>query len=262
MRFSRYHLRTIFLVAFLFAAVGLTGCGNTCVAGFSINGNGGVIVRAGDPPPACSLAQAKGAMTALAIKSPVCESCAGPVRLDHVFVTLRSIQIHSDDSDDPNSHDWIELAPQLENEPRQFDLLGDSQPAILVENALVPAGMYREVRLQFLSASPSNAEALLTRNACGVARWNCIVMGNGEIEPVHFPADAPELLIPPQNMESDSLLVLPDDRLELRLTLELRQAPHFSAAEGWKTQNVVGGHAKVARQRSFEMEDSTAMKSF
>jgi hypothetical protein len=262
MLFSRFHLRTLFFGAALFAAVGLTGCGNTCVVGFSINGNGGVIVRAGDPPPPCSLSQAKGAMTALAIKSPVCESCAASTRVDHIFVTLRAIQIRSNAGDNPNSRDWIELAPQLENQPRQFDLLGDSPPAILVENALVPVGMYREVRLQFLTASPSNAETLPTSNACGVERLNCTVMGNGEIGPLHFPADAPELLILPQNIESDSLLVLPDDHLELRLILELRQAPHFSAAEGWKTQNAIVGHAKVVRQKSFELEDSTSMQAF
>jgi hypothetical protein len=186
MQFSRFHSRALILGAALFASFGLVGCGNTCVVGFSINGNGGVIVRAGDPPPTCSLAQAKGAMTAMVLKSSICDSCLAPARVDHIFVTLRGLQIRSNSSYDSNSNDWTELAPQLESEPRQFDLLGDSQPAILAKNASVPAGMYSEVRLQFLLGSPAHTETLPSNNACGVEQWNCIITGDGKIEPLHF----------------------------------------------------------------------------
>ena len=262
MQFSRFHSRALIFGAALFASFGLVGCGNTRVVGFSINGNGGVIVRAGDPPPACSLAQAKGAMTAMVLKSPTCDSCLAPAPVDHIFVTLRGIQIRSNSSNDSNSSDWIELAPQLESEPLQFDLLGDSQPAILVKNASVPAGMYREVRLQFLPGSPAHTETPPTNNSCGVEQWNCTVTGNGKIEPLHFQGDSPELLILSLNTESDSLLVLPDAGMELLLILELRQHPHFSDVEGWKTQNLILGHAKVVRQRSPDLENSTATRAF
>jgi hypothetical protein len=262
MQFPHFQLPTVFFVAALSTALGLSGCGSTCVVGFSIDGNGGVIVRAGDPPPACSLAQAKGAMTALAVKSPVCDSCAPSPRVNHIFLTLQGIQIRSNTAiDDPSSSQWIELAPQLKFEPRQFDLLGDSQPAILAENTSLPAGIYRQVRLQFLNTPPANT-GLSTLNACGVDAWNCTISGDGVIEPLIFPPGAPEVLTLLQDADTDSLLVLPDARLELRLFLELRQGPKFSLSGGWNNHSVVLGHAKVVPQESLPLEHSAATQTF
>jgi Domain of unknown function (DUF4382) len=247
-----FHPWAFFYGAAAIAAIGLTGCGNTCFAGFSINGNGAVIVRAGNPPPVCSFTPAKGAVTALAVKSPVCESCTAPAGVAHIFVTVRGIQLRQSPSDDPNSPGWIEIAADLEHQPLQIDLLGNSAPAILVENVMVPAGIYRDVRLQFLAASPWNAEPILTRNSCPDPQRNCIVMGDGRTDPLYFPGDAPELLILPEGPGSNALTVLPDARMELRLNLELRQASYFSTTEGWKTQNVIVGQAKLLRQNSSE----------
>ena len=174
MYFTPFHPWGFFYGAAAIAAIGLIGCGNTCFAGFSINGNGAVIVRAGNPPPVCSFSPAKGAVTALAVKSPVCESCPAPAGVAHIFVTVRGIQLRQSPGEDPNSQGWVEIAPDLEREPRQIDLLGNSAPAILVENVMVPSGIYRDVRLHFLAESPSNAEPILTRNACPDAQWNCV----------------------------------------------------------------------------------------
>jgi uncharacterized protein DUF4382 len=262
MQFSRFQLRTVFFAAALSATIGFAGCGNTCVVGFSINGNGGVIVRAGDPPPPCSLAQAKAEMTALAAKLPVCNSCAAPTRANHIYLTLRGIQIRSNISEDATSLDWVELAPQLNSEPRQFDLFDDSQPAILAKNTQFPAGIYKQVRLQFLTAPPANTETLSTLNACGVGLWNCAVSRDGGVEPLNFPAGAPEFLTLLQGAQSDSLLVIPDARLELRLFLELRQWPQFVPGEGWKNQNVLAGHAKVVPQDPVPFQTFSATQSF
>jgi hypothetical protein len=249
---SPFHPRGFFYGAAAIAAIGLIGCGNTCFAGFSINGNGGVIVKAGNPPPPCSFSQAKGAVTALAVKSPFCESCTSPVGVAHIFVTVRGIQLRQSPSDDPNSQVWIEIAPDLEREPRQIDLLGNSAPATLAENAMVPSGIYRDIRLQFLAASPSNAEPILIKNSCPDAQWNCLVMSNGRADPLYFPAEAPELLILPDGSVSNALAILPDTRMELRLNLELRQASFISTTEGWKTQNVIVGQATLLLQDSVE----------
>jgi hypothetical protein len=82
---------------------------------------------------------------------------------------LRSIQLRPRADDDANAPDWLELAPRLAKEPCQIDLMGDAMPVILVESAIVPAGSYREVRLQFFAASPTSAEELPAENACEVA---------------------------------------------------------------------------------------------
>jgi Domain of unknown function (DUF4382) len=257
MRFSRCHLRSAFCCAAMFTAVGFAGCDNSCFVGFSNNGNGGVIVKAGNPAPTCSLSQANGTMNAVALKSPVCETCAPANRVEHVFVTLRSIQLRPSASDDTNSPDWVELAPHLANEPRQIDLMGNSMPVILVKSAIVPAGSYREVRLQFFWGPPTSAEELPVENACGETRWNCIVMADGHVEPLRLPGGVPELLILSQSTESESLVVVPDARMDLQLSLEPHQGSYFSSTEGWRPQNLLVGRATVVQQRSSEAENST-----
>lgn len=257
MRFSRCHVRSTFRCAAMFMAIGLAGCGNSCFVGFINNGNGSFTINAGNPAPTCSLTQVNGMLNAVAVKSTLCETCAPAARVEHIFVTLRSIQLRPSDSYDTNAPDWLELAPELANEPRQFDLMGSSMPVILIENAIVPAGSYREVRLQFVPGSPTNAEELPAENACGGTRWNCMVMADRRVEALSSPGDVSELLIPSQSMESGSLVVLPDARLDLQLSLEPHQGFYFSSTEGWKAQNVLVGRATVVRQRSFEQEYST-----
>jgi hypothetical protein len=257
MRFSRFRLRSTFHCTAMFTTIWLSGCGNSCFVGFFNNGNSGVIVSAGNPSPTCSLSQANGTMSAMALKSPVCESCTVDARVEHVFVTLRSIQLRPRASDDTNSSDWIELAPHLANEPRQVDLMGNSMSVILVESVIVPAGSYSEVRLQFFAGSPMSTEELLAENACGEARWNCIVMADQHVEPLRLPGDAPELLIPFHSTEGDLLVVLPNARMNLRLNLKPHQGSHFSGTEGWTRQTMLVGNVTVERQWSIEAENST-----
>jgi hypothetical protein len=241
----------------MLTAFGLIGCGNSCFIGFSINGNGGVIVKAGNPAPTCSLPQRTGMVSAVVLKSPVCESCAAAARMKQVWVTLRSIQIRPSGIDDTTPVDWIELAPDLAKAPHQIDLMGNSEPVLLVDSRIVPAGSYYQVRLEFLTGSNGNAKELTAENACGETLWNCILMENGHVEPLHLPGDVPELVIRSRDIESDSLLVLPDARMELRLRLEPNQAAHFSASEGWTLQTILVGRAAFFRQESSEAENST-----
>jgi hypothetical protein len=256
MRFSSFPFQTIFCCAVIFLALGLFGCGNSCYAGYSINGNGGLIVVAGNPPPACSLSQANGTMRVVALKSPVCESCPPATRVEHALVTLQGVQLLPFGGDDKNSPDWLELAPQLAKEPRQVDLMGSSLPVILQESTTVAAGSYREVRLQFVGGSSMSAETLPSENACGGKLWNCMVMADGHVQPLRLPTDRSELSIPFQNMENGPFVVLPDTVMELRLSLESNSRAYFSSAEGWTLQNVLMGHATVAPQHSMDADPS------
>jgi hypothetical protein len=257
MRCCRFRLRKTVHCAAMLTAFGLIGCGNSCFVGFSINGNGGVIVKAGNPTPTCSLSQGTGIVSAVALKSPVCESCAAAARMKHVWVTLRSIQIRPSGIDDTTPIDWIELAPDLAKAPHQIDLMGDSEPVLLVDSRIVPAGSYREVRLEFFTGSNGNAKELTAENACRETLWNCILMENGHVEPLQLPGDVPELVIHSPHIESDSLLVLPNARMELRLSLEPNQVAHFSDSEGWTPQTILVGRAAFVRQKASEAENST-----
>ncbi len=80
----------------------------------------------------------------------MCETCTAAARVEHLSVTVRGIELRGRGSADTDSPEWVELAPEFAKEPRQVDLLGNAAAEILVEDALVPAGSYREVRLQLV----------------------------------------------------------------------------------------------------------------
>jgi len=72
------------------------------------------------------------------------------------------------------------------------------------------------------------------------------------VQAIRLPTDRSELSIPSQNMESGPFMVLPDTRMELRLSLKPQPLAYFSGAEGWTLQNVLAGHATVAPQHSMD----------
>jgi len=102
------------------SAVSFAGCANTCFVGFVNNGKAVAGVKAGDAPPSCPLAQARGAIHAVALKSAVCQSCAADARVEHVLITLKSIQLRAAVT---SGKDWVEIAPELAIQPRQIDLV-------------------------------------------------------------------------------------------------------------------------------------------
>jgi hypothetical protein len=184
-----------------------------------------------------------------AMKSPACEACTAAARTDHVFVTLRGIELRANSPEDHDGTEWLEIAPELADEPRQIDLVGGSLLELLVKNSVIPAGGYREVRLQFLSDSPANAVKLPVENACGEKQWNCAVMGDGSTKALSWARDQPELRMRIQNGVSDLLMVLPDGVFDLQLRLETEQMPSFSTTEGWRLASVLVGRASVTSEK-------------
>jgi Domain of unknown function (DUF4382) len=241
---------TTFLSAVVvLACLALTSCGTTCVAGIFANGTGIILVKNSTPPPACPFSTGMGMMNVAVGKSQICETCSASSRARHIFVTLKSIQIHSVFPDSPNNPQWLELAPQLLREAHQIDLLSDSTPEILVQNASVPAGTYREVLLQFLPETPAEPDALFAENSCGHNRRNCMLMADGRIEELHFTGngDSPELLLPLQYNGSSALAVVPGTTVDLRFTLQPQQVSDVSPSEGWQIHYVLVGSASVSR---------------
>lgn len=108
MRFHRRSLRDVFAV--IVSAVSLAGCANACFVGFVNNGKAAASVQTGDAGPSCSLAQARGAIHVVALKSTVCASCTVDARVEHVFITLKSIQLRANATDGAPK-DWLEIAP-------------------------------------------------------------------------------------------------------------------------------------------------------
>lgn len=240
-------LQNVWTVVALLIAVGLAGCANSCFVFVSSNGSSGVFVKVGEPPPVCSLDPAKGAIHATVLKSSVCEACTSSTKMEHVFVTVRGIQL-SPATIDANSPEWFEIAPHLAVEPKQIDLMGNAAPEVLVDRAMVSALSYREVRLQFVLAR--DPQLLPVQNACE-EQWNCVVMADGRVERLRLPGDVPELVMP-LSSGNESVVVLPDGQMDLQLSLESQKVLTFSSADGLKPQNVLSGHAHALRQWHFE----------
>ena len=253
MRIDRASLRNLFRCGAIIAATGFAGCGNTCFVGSFNNGQGGVIVQTGNPPPPCSLPQPRAAITAIAQKSAVCETCTADARVDHVFVTMQGIELRPTVTDDTNK-DWLDIDPALAGKPRPIDLVGDSLET-LVENANIPAEAYREVRLRFCFDSSSHQQCH-ANTPCGETLRNCVVMADGRIEPLRWPGGTPELVIAIRTLEGDSLAVLPDSFIDLRLSLEVQQAFSVSSIQGLRLENVLVGRATAVPRWSRENDNS------
>jgi hypothetical protein len=225
---------------------------NTCFVGFSNNGNGGVIIKSANPPPACSLPQPVGKMSVTARRG-ACVSCVANLDTDHVFLTIQSIRLRPSAPLDENSADWIELAPALRKDPHQFDLAGDFSPETLVKGALVPADSYVELRIKLFSENEGDPLQLPSENACGEGPWNCIMTGDKRIEPLYGPSNSPEVVISLEAMDGSALVVLPNSSLELQVSLA-RQNTIASSVGGVRVMNILAGSVETRRQAPVEVD--------
>lgn len=251
LRFTRAldrEMPRVFFSAAIIASFLLVGCTNFCLVAISNPGGGTVGVSTGNPPPSCSLNALNGMVRVVSLKSPPCEACTAAARVEHVFVTLRGIQVHPSALADSDSPDWIDLVPALKSEPRQIDLMGGEIPEILGENVAIPAGNYQQVRLQFV-AQDSAAGAVQepsAGSACGTTRSNCAVMADGRVAPLFFSSQEPELRITGDRLTENPVVVLPDARIDLRLRVQANEAIYSSLPEhGDLRTELVGTAASV-----------------
>ena len=230
----------------------LVGCGDTCFSGF-FNPGGQITVTSG--ASVCTLPKTNGAVTTAMTKSGSCQTCTPSARVEHVYLTLRGVQLHPSAIAERNSPDWVEIAPQLAEEPRQIDLIGSSEPEILAENAAIPAGSYGQVRLEFLPDAPAVGGHSLGVGECRAVRQNCIVLGDGSTKAIHWPEEVPELLIPGKSIEGGALLVLPDTTTELRIGLEPLRVVYSYTDERLVAKVVLTGRVTAVRQPKIQSPD-------
>jgi hypothetical protein len=241
MQFLGLDLRKPALLAVLCAAGCVVGCGNSCFVGYSINGNGGVIIKAGNPPPVCMLNQAQGKVRVAMARIAKCDNCAPVGQVQHMLVALRGIQIHSEgEADDAG---WVDIAPTLATSARTLDLVGDPIPDFVVASAIVPAGSYDLLRLRFapdIEASESEDGPGLDHCGSGIA--NCLIMSDGRIEPLRIGSDSAEVPI----RMTQPLLVLPDGASQIRVRLATQLNADMSAMGG-EAQILVFGDLSITR---------------
>jgi hypothetical protein len=237
----------------MFGITVLSGCGgDSCYFGFVNNGKSGVAVAAGNLQASCPPQQAGGAVRVIALKSAACETCTQSMRAEHIFVTITGIELARNTFGEPHTPDWLQIAPQLQRQPRHMDLAGAGPPEILAESRSLPAGEYREVRLQFSPESAADAGS-----ACGETRWNCMVLADGHAEPLRWPGDRPELLLAIGSPDSDSVAILPDAGVDLRLALE--PLAYFSGTREPILERALRGSASMGERWSLEDQDPPAV---
>ena len=86
-------------------------CANTCFVAVSNPPNGTIGILAGNPPPACSLITAKGAVRVITRANRVCEFCSESNRLKSIVLSLKGIDIHwNENRGDDSSAGWSSTA--------------------------------------------------------------------------------------------------------------------------------------------------------
>ncbi len=253
-----------FCAALLFA-VWLTGCNNTCFTFTSNPPTGTIGIKVSDPKPTCTLRT--GRAVRLAVQTiPMCSSCSESGRIQHIFLSIRGIEVHPSTTAEDDSPDWQELlSPELVKQPLQVDLVREtadwSAREPLGEIATVPAGIYRQLRVRFVPNQPMTEDRLPERNACGRVGFNCVVTADGRVEPLQLDGRSPELRIKSDRMEGASLFIPPDSNTDLIIELKLVWAWFSYPEEGTRLLPALTGSAKVGFEELGTPEDGVVHDS-
>jgi len=245
---ERWH---VFLLCAAILVLGACGCHNTCVSGV-LNSPGSTInVKIGSPQPTCTLSQATGVVqigigaAATAETGPngaqgeePTDSGTASAQIAHLYVTLAGIDAHASPEADDRATDWQPLAPQLAAQPLQVDLVaparGEGAPAPMQE-AVVPAGVYRQVRLRLAmlrSARDSlveTTESVLETSRCGADVLHCAVTSDGRMRPL---ASMLDLRVSPEGMGGRWLTVPPDGAVTMVIELDKERSFLWPTGEG------------------------------
>lgn len=217
------------LIAFI-VCVACAGCGKNCVTFVSNPSGGATLVST----PSCTLTEANATID-LRISSVAAPRMGSrPTGAQHIFLSLRSIQAHSDETADEGSAGWVDFVPALANQPLQVDLMAPAadscSPSSLSENVVV-AGVYRQIRLRLVSNQPAAAGPVPQENACGTIGFNCIVTADGVTRTLIFDGEVPEIHIRSDRISGGLFRILPDVHTSLVLQFDPYSSTALPAAE-------------------------------
>jgi len=122
---------------------------------------------------------------------PTCAAPSGPY--SHVFVTITDVKIHTDSAAGANASGFIDLTPNLNNNPLQVDLLAQGSAecflATLGSKIEIPAGSFQQIRI-FLAPDGTS----ITNNQCASAPGNaanCVVLtSDGSVHDLQLASEA------------------------------------------------------------------------
>src|SRR5579864_2020786 len=111
----------------------------------------------------------------LAVSDPA--TCSGPQGpFSHIFVTITDVQINASSGAGDNDPGWIDLTPNLQQNPQQVDLLGQANNqcflAMLGSAIELQPGTYQQIRIMLASNTTT-----IKSNLCG-STANCVVLSS------------------------------------------------------------------------------------
>ena len=180
---------------------------------------------------------------------PVCISCLGSGQVQHIFLTIRGVELNSSATAHDDSPDWQKLLPpEIEQSPLQIDLMeGKADQAPFGKAALVPAVIYRQMRLRLVPNQPAEKHRLPEKNACGSGTFNCIVTADGTIHPLQIDDASSALRVTIDNLDGASLPFLPETATDLIIEWKLVWEWSSSADKGVRLLPTLVSSAKVHR---------------
>jgi hypothetical protein len=206
--------------------LGTTGCNNSCVSGVLAPGGSTINVKAGNPPPSCSLSAASGTVqleigaASGTTSSPFVIAPLRP-RVTHLYVTVAGVDAHSSPLAVDDTPGWQTLAGSFQQHPLQVDLLADpheNASSAPFPEASLAAGAYRQIRLRMASAPPE--EPALEASHCGTGTPHCAVFSSGRVSALDFPVTRPNLHIVLDGAPGHELYVPPDGSAALVIELD------------------------------------------
>ena len=111
----------------------------------------------------------------VAVSDPA--TCSGPQGpFSHIFVTITDVKINASDGAGDNDPSWIDLTPNLQQNPQQVDLLGQANNqcflAMLGSAIELQPGTYQQIRIMLASNTTT-----IKSNLCG-STANCVVLSS------------------------------------------------------------------------------------
>lgn len=124
-----------------------------------------------------STASGMGTVSVMLSDPATCQAPAGPY--SHVYVTITDVQANVSSTVSATDSSWVDLTPNLSNNPQQIDLLGLANNhcflATLGDSLQLQAGSYQQIRVILAS----NSASLSGSNACQTAgSANCVVLAS------------------------------------------------------------------------------------
>jgi Domain of unknown function (DUF4382) len=111
----------------------------------------------------------------VAVSDPT--TCSGPQGpFSHIFLTITDVQINASAGAGDNDPGWIDLTPNLQQNPQQVDMLGQANNrcflAMLGSAIELQPGSYQQIRIILASDATT-----FTTNQCG-STANCVVLSS------------------------------------------------------------------------------------